>query len=252
MLMLFIGFPMLYLVISSLTLTTQWPQILPSNITLSHWHTVFSQPQLLSSMRTSLVLTASVVVLNLVLGYPVARILAYESFKGKAIAEVLLLYPILIPVLLIIMGIHLKMIQLGLTDHLLGVIVAHLIPTLPYTIRIMKNGFEKLGKKWEEQSSMLGASGTQTFRHITVPLLKPSIHAAILVTSVISLSQYGITLIIGGGIVTSFPIIFYPFAETANKGVMAAFSLLFAILPLIFIGITELFAKSYNLITNKD
>ncbi|MCF6137422.1 ABC transporter permease [Pseudalkalibacillus berkeleyi] len=236
--------PVLLVLIQSISFQWRWPDLFPNELRLDAWYAVFADPSLTHALKYSMIITASVVMLTIVISLPAARALAFDQFKGKSFIETVLMLPLLIPLLFIVMGIHLSMIRLNLADTLSGVILVHLLPTVPYAIRILRTGYERIGLKWYEQATVLGASRLKQFWTITVPLIMPSIRSAIVLTVVISLSQYALTAIIGGGVVTTLPIIYYPYFSSANQSIMAAFTMLFAFLPILFWFCIELVCKS--------
>ncbi|WP_255437686.1 ABC transporter permease [Thalassobacillus sp. CUG 92003] len=182
-----------------------------------------------------------VVLVNLIVGGMTGKALALYDFKGKSVLETLFLAPILIPIILLAMGAHLAMIRLDLAGTWVGIAIIHLIPTLPYSIRIMTNGYHQIGRLWLEQSEILGASPVKKLLTIELPLLKPAIRSLVFLVIVISLSQYAITAIIGGGEVLTLALVFFPFLDTADTSVLAAFSLWFALVPLIMYILAETF-----------
>ncbi|MBM7702430.1 ABC transporter permease [Metabacillus iocasae] len=239
-------FPMLVLGLKSISQTWRWPDLIPTSFTLRGWQQTFQDPQLLSSLQTSILLCGLVVVLNGLLAFPAAKVLAFQSFKGKAWIETTLTLPILVPILFVVMGIHLTFIRLGFIETMTGLVLVHLLPTLPYSIRILRTGFERMGEKWEQQAQTLGASRVQRFLLVTLPFLLPSIRSMVTLTVVIALSQYALTVIIGGGFITTLPVLYYPYFQSVNEAVMASFSLLFALLPLFFLGIIEALHRLYD------
>ncbi|WP_347552908.1 ABC transporter permease subunit [Pseudalkalibacillus hwajinpoensis] len=138
------------------------------------------------------------------------------------------------------MGLQFTLIKAGLGDRLTGVLLVHLIPTLPYAIRVMRAGYERLGTGLEEQAAVLGATPFIRFLTVSLPLLLPSIRSLMLLTFVISLGQYALTAIIGGGAVSTLPLLYYPYFSSSNESVIAGFSIIFAMLPLLFIGSVEI------------
>ncbi|MGA9288408.1 MAG: ABC transporter permease, partial [Anaerobacillus sp.] len=94
-----------------------------------------------------------------------------------------------------------------------------------------------------EQASVLGAGILVRFMTISLPLLLPSIRSLMLLTFVISLGQYALTAIIGGGTVMTLPLLYYPYFSSSNEAIVAGFSLLFALLPLLFIGALEVMLR---------
>ncbi|SFE89218.1 ABC transporter permease [Alteribacillus iranensis] len=232
--------PLLLLLLNSFAHEWRWPQIIPASFSLRAWSVVFSDPHIWSSIGWTVLIGSMVVCLNLLLGLPAAKALAYYEFKGKSLVETFLLLPILIPSLAIGMGLLLTMIRVGLADHWAGVVLIHLLPTLPYTIRILRAGYENIGAGYEEAARNLGASSWKAFWTITVPLLFPSLRAVLALTFVISLSQYVLTALIGGGQVVTLAMIYYPYLAGIDRSVTAALSLLFVLLPILLVCIFEL------------
>jgi putative spermidine/putrescine transport system permease protein len=242
---LFLIGPLFFLFLKSFTYTWQWPQWYTLDFHLKSWRAVWDEPKLYTALETTIIIAFSVIVLNLVMAVPAAKALSHHEFKGQSVIETFLFMPILIPSLAVAMGIHLTMIRLGLADSLVGVILVHLLPTLPYSIRMIRAGFDRIGLKWEEQAKTLGASPVSIFWTITLPLLLPSLRSTVLLTAVISLSQYVLTALIGGGRVLTLPLLYFPFFNSVNESIMAVYSVIFAVIPLLFLVTAELFFKLY-------
>lgn len=227
-------FPVLFLIFKSFTLPTKYGSNYHFHPTLRGWSTLFSENQLLVATLVSLGIGSLVVMLNLVVGITAGKALAFYDFKGKSAMEAIILFPIIIPLLAIAMGVHIVMIRLGLADTWYGVVLIHLVPTIPYSVKILRNGYTSLGTTILEQASVLGPNLWQRFVSIELPLMKPTIRSTIFLTFVISLSQYVITAIIGGGSVVTLAMVYFPFLNSADTTVLAAFSIWFALLPILF------------------
>lgn len=235
----FFVLPLLFLILQSFAFGWRWPDIFPTDFSLRGWQVLAREPQLFSALGVTMLIGFSVVILNLLLAIPAGKALAQYHFKGKAWIESLLFLPILIPALAVAMGIHFTMIKLGLANVWWGVVLVHLIPTLPYSVRIMRSGYERMGTQWIEQAISLGVSRWRVFWTVSVPFLLPSLRSAVVLAFVISLSQYVLTIMIGGGNVITWAVIYYPFLRSVDDAVIASFSLLFALLPLLFIALFE-------------
>lgn len=231
--------PFIFLLLSSFAYSWRWPDILPQSYSMRSWQILMQEPQLFSSLGITIVIGATVALLNLILALPAAKALSHYQFWGKSAIEGFLMLPILVPALAVAMGIHLTMIRLGLADMWVGVILVHLIPTLPYSLRILRSGYDRLGTKWADQARSLGVYPGRVFWTISLPFLLPSVRSVVLLAFVISISQYVLTLLIGGGNVVTLALIYFPFLTSVDRSVMAAFSVLFALLPLLFLGIVE-------------
>lgn len=241
------GFPLILLLLQSFAFGWQWPGIFPSLLSLKAWQVLFSEQRILSSVGLTCIIGITVVLINFLLGMPAAKALAHYNFCGKSAIEAFFMMPLLVPSLAVAMGINVTMIKIGLANNLVGVISVHLVPTLPYTIKILRSGYENIGIRWEEQAKTLGVPPVKIFLTVWLPLLIPSIRSAAILTFVISLSQYALTALIGGGNVTTLAMLYFPYFESANKSVMACFSVVFALLPVLFLGIFELALRGLGL-----
>ncbi|PFG13725.1 ABC transporter permease [Bacillus sp. es.036] len=235
--------PFVTIGLKSVSVGWRWPALLPNGLSLDAWRSIMKDPKLIESLVTTFKVAFLVVLLNILLAIPAARALSHYTFKGKSIIEGLLLSPILIPGILLAMGLQFTMIQFGIADKMIGVVFVHLIPTLPYAIRVMRAGYERMGSSLYEQASVLGAGLFTRFFTIALPLLLPSIRSLMLLTFVISLGQYALTAIIGGGTVITLPLLYYPYFSSSNEAVIAGFSILFALLPLLFIVLVEVMMR---------
>ena len=82
----------------------------------------------------------------------------------------------MIPVTVLAMGLQVLFIKLGLNNTVTGVILIHLIASLPYAVRLLIDGTQAVGNRLEEQARVLGASAWKAFFHTTLPMLS-SCHA---------------------------------------------------------------------------
>lgn len=238
LMMIFVA-PIILMFLRSISFRWTWPDVYPAIVSMRAWEIIFRDPDILWSMVLTVLIAGAVVVLNFLLAVPAAYGVSRYDFKGKPLVEAILMMPILIPVLAIAMGMHLTMIRLGLTDSATGVILIHLMPTLPYAVRVMKAGFDRLSPDWEEQCTTLGVNRWRLFWTMLVPQIIPSIRSMAVLVFVISLSQYVLTLIIGGARVMTLPMIYYPYFSSGDGAVVAGFSVLFALLPIAFLVVFE-------------
>jgi len=229
LLLIIVTLPIISLVVGAFTQQMPWPRLWPEYWSLRAWEYMISPTSDVGvAIWTSLSIAAAVTVINILLAVPVADALSRYSFAGKTWIEVLLYAPIIIPAFVSVMGIHITFLRLGLTDTSFGVMLAHIAPSLPYMIRALMISFGTLGFEWEEQGRMLGARRMQRFRHIVLPHILPGIVVGSGLSMLVSLSQYLITFLIGGGQVITIPILLFPFASGGDPNIAAAYTLVFA------------------------
>ena len=220
--------------------STRWffPQPWPAEWTTAVFLRAINDTRVFSGLRDSLGIAALVSLLALVLGFPAARVLGLRQFRGRQIAWLILFLPTVVPPLAIGMGLNVLFLQLGLAGSYAGVILAHLIPTLPYVIFTLAGAYTRYDENYEFQSLVLGASQARTFLTVTLPLIAPSLIVAALFAFLISWSQYLLTLLIGSGRIITLPILLFSAASGGNPATIAALSLLFVAPPLLVIALT--------------
>jgi putative spermidine/putrescine transport system permease protein len=230
--------PIIPQIIWSFAFNWFFPGLLPDTWSLDSWSYVFSASSRVGEgLRNSLEIATVVSLLSIVVGLPAARALALYEFRGKSLAEWLLMLPIIVPGVVVVMGIHIVFIRYRLTDTFMGVALVHLIPTVPYMVLVMSSVFANYGTDLEDTARTLGASSARVFWHVTLPGIFPGLLVATMFTFLISWGQYVTTLLIGGGRFITLPMVLFPFISGASHSTAAAVSLVFvapAILVLIF------------------
>lgn len=245
--------PILIVVLWTFTNRWPWPELLPQTYSLRSIKEVLSpHANSFSTLFSSILLSLIVAVLSTIVGTMTARALVIYDFRGKRLIDFLSIAPILVPGTVFAMGIHIIFIKISLSDTFFGVIIVHLIYTLPYSINIMKDLTESIGEKIEIQAYVLGASPLKSFRFITLPLLIPGIMTSISMAYIISFSQYFITLLIGGGKVKTFSVLMVPFIAKGDRTLGSAYALIFIVSTLlIFIPINRI-GKRLSFKTGKE
>ncbi|MDQ0427286.1 putative spermidine/putrescine transport system permease protein [Planomicrobium stackebrandtii] len=241
-----IGLPFVPLILSSVSFGWPWPNVLPDSFSFRAWEYVLADSSgTWSVVGTSLLVAFIVTAVNLLLAVPAANALVRNSFRGKWLMEAIIFAPIVIPPFVAVMGIHLTFLRLGLTETILGVVLAHISPTLPYMVRAIMISYNTLSVDWENQARMLGAGPISRFVHVVLPHLLPGIAAGASLSILISLSQYLITFIIGSGQVVTLPILLFPFISGGDPAVASAYSLLYAGIAVLTLVGMDLALKKY-------
>ncbi len=220
--------------------STRWffPQPLPGEWTAAVFIRAINDARVLSGLGISLALATIVSLLSVALGLPAARVLGLRQFRGRQIAWLVLFLPTVMPPLAIGMGLNILFLQIGLAGTFPGVVLVHLIPTLPYVIFIMAGAYARYDENFEFQSLVLGANPARTFLTITLPLIAPSLAVAALFAFLISWSQYLLTLLIGSGRILTLPILLFSSASGGNPVTIAVLSLIFLTPPVLIIAAT--------------
>jgi putative spermidine/putrescine transport system permease protein len=103
----------------------------------------------------------------------------------------------------------------------------HLTFCLPYAVFVMWGVFSNYNPDYEDQARSLGADAWKLITRVMLPLILPGVMVAGLFAFLLSWSQYLSTLIIGGGRVTTLPILLFALMGSGDRPVAAAVSLVF-------------------------
>lgn len=226
------------LLFAAYAFSTRWffPQPFPAEWTAVTFQRALRDSKTLLSMAQGIWIAILVSVLSLALALPAARTLGLRKFRGRQLAWLLLFLPTVIPPLAIGMGLNILFLRINLAGTLMGVALAHLVPTLPYTIFTLSSAFARFDENYEFQALALGASPWQIFLNITLRMMTPSLVVAALFAFLISWSQYLLTLLIGGGQIITLPILLFSAASGGNPSAIAVLSLLFIAPPVLVIA----------------
>lgn len=242
---IFVVVPFVPLILTSLSFGWRWPDVVPQAWSLRAWEYVVNDGRTWQAVGISLWIALIVTAINIVLAVPAANALMRYPVRGRWLFEAIIFAPIIIPPFISVMGIHLTFLRLGLTETVLGVVLAHIAPTLPYMFRAVMISYQTLSTDWEDQARMLGAGAMSRFFHVVLPHLLPGILAGASLSVLISLSQYLITFIIGAGQVVTLPILLFPFISGGDPGIASAYSLLYAVIAILALIIMDAALKRY-------
>lgn len=222
--------PLGFLLVASLGRTWRWPAALPSEWDLHAWrYAAAPESGVAAALATSTGIAVAVTVLALAAALPASRYLAWHTFPGKRIFFFFLLLPVLSPPLAAAMGLHAVFLRLGLAETTAGVVLAHLIPAVPYAILMLTGSFTRLDPDLEAQARTLGATPSQAFRSVTLPSIAPGLALAAAFVFLISWSQYLLTLLIGGSGTVTLPLLLVSFVHGGDPAIAAALTLFFVL-----------------------
>ena len=171
---------------------------LPDGYTFSWYLAAWKEFQLGSVLLVTVEVVLAVVVLAVLIGVPAAYAMARREFRGKRLLMGLFLLPLMIPPITYGIPLATVMYQLNLAGTLTGVIIANLLPALPFVILVMTPFIEQIDTNLESAARVFGARNAQVFRHVLVPLLMPGILAASLLVLVRTISMFELTFLTGG------------------------------------------------------
>jgi putative spermidine/putrescine transport system permease protein len=227
-----------------------YPHLLPQQWGLRAWTYVFDTAgtQLTEALAQSVLVAAVTAALSVAGGVPAGRALGLYHFRGKNLLLGVLMLPILVPSLCVGMGLHLWLLQLGLTATFAGVVLIHLTACLPYAVFVMWGVFSNYNPEFEDQARSLGASSVRVVFRVMLPFTAPGIVVAALFSFLLSWSQYLSTLIIGGGKIITLPILLFALMGSGDRPVAAAVSIVFVIPALAALAVSARYLGSRRML----
>lgn len=213
-----------------------WP---PSGWSSRWYRAMLVQPDLGEALRNSLVLAASVTILALVIAMPAAFALGRAKFRGREVLLSALTAPLLLPTIVLGLALLIIFVSRGLVGSWPGLVMAHLLVTVPYALRILLTSLNGLPAAVEEAASSLGAGPWPVFRRITLPLMLPGVVASAAIVFLVSFDEVVITLFIVGPRLTTLPVALYHYVEARTDPMVAAISVLMVLFTLALVVVVE-------------
>ena len=239
LLLLIIGvlfLPFLPLLIWSFAQGWYFPQLLPEQWTVAHWQAIFTaSTKVGEGFVQSLVIASLATTLALGVGLPAGRALGLMDFPGKGAIKLFLLLPIIVSPLATLMGIQFVLIRLGLSGTLLGVVLVHLLPTIPYMTLVLSSVYANFDVGYEVQARTLGASPMQVLSQVTLPLIAPGVVVGALFAFLISWNEFLLTFFVGSGRVLTLPMVLFTSLQGGNTGLTAAIAITSILPALVFL-----------------
>jgi molybdate transport system permease protein len=148
--------------------------------------------------------------LAVLLGTPLAYLLARFSFRGREVLDTLVDLPITIPpvvagvALLLafgrrgLLGRHLDVLGVSVAFTTVAVVMAQLLIASPFFVKAARAGFESVDTRLEAAARTLGASPWRVFWTVTVPLARPALLSGVVLAWARALSEFGATMMFAG------------------------------------------------------
>ena len=171
---------------------------LPDGYTFNWYQTAWQEFQLDSVLWVTIEVVAAVVFLSILIGVPAAYALARRDFRGKNLLMGLFLLPLMIPPITYGIPLATVMYQAHIAGTIFGVILANMIPAVPFMILVMTPFIEQIDANLESAARVFGANTFRLFWHVLLPLLAPGILAASLLVLVRTIGMFELTFLTAG------------------------------------------------------
>ncbi|MFY1702798.1 ABC transporter permease [Micromonospora sp. WMMA1923] len=214
-----------------------------------------AEPEVLAALRLSLQSATLATVVCLVLGVPLAWLLARVEFRGRRLVRALVTVPLVLPP--VVGGVALLLVfgRQGLVGGWLdstfgvtlpfttaGVVVAEAFVAMPFLIIAVEGALRGADSRYEEAAATLGAGRWTTFTHVTLPLVAPGVAAGALLCWARALGEFGATITFAGnypGTTQTMPLAVYLALETDLDAAIVLSLILLTVSVVILAGLRD-------------
>lgn len=229
LLVVFVLGPLFWLFLHAFAGAWHYPRLLPSQWTLRWWRTVAGNADLLGAMRLSLLIAPVVTLLSAVICLPAAYAFSRFDFPGRRFFLVALFATNAFPKI----GLYVAMASLFYVFNLMssfwGVVIVQLLTTVVFMTWLPAAAFSGVPRSLEEAARDAGASPLTVFWRITLPLARPGILVALIMSFLASFDEAQGTLVVGAPTYMTMPTEMYSMVTNYPQGVAAVFSLLLSL-----------------------
>jgi len=172
---------------------------------------IYAQTDVADALRISIVTSLEATVVSLVLGVPLAWLIARLHFAGMGVVRAVVTIPLVLPP--VVGGVALFAalgsrgyvgrylsswfgLELPFTQH--GIVLAQTFVAMPFLVVTLEGAFRTADRGLEEAAATLGASRSRIFARVTMPLVVPSLVAGTVLCWARALGEFGATVIFGG------------------------------------------------------
>ncbi|WP_243766568.1 ABC transporter permease [Streptomyces sp. GC420] len=240
-----LGLAFLCLPLLALLLRTPW-RGLPEQLT---------SPQVWEALRLSLISATAATAVCLVLGVPLAWLLARTHFPGRGLLRALVTLPLVLPPVVGGVALLLALGRNGVVGQWLdawfgislpfttaGVVVAEAFVAMPFLVISVEGTLRAADPRYEEAAATLGASRFTAFRRVTLPLIAPGIAAGSVLAWARALGEFGATITFAGnfpGRTQTMPLAVYLALQNDPAAAVALSLVLLAVSVAVLAGLRD-------------
>lgn len=221
----------------------------PHGLTLRWYVNAWQKMEFSRGLITSLQIAALATLIGVPLGTAAALALTRSGLGAKRLWSSLLLSPLAIPS--VVAGASLFMfylraenwLDMDLIGTLPGLVAAHVLLTIPWTVRLVTASLNGVDRSPEEAAANLGARPWSVFWRVTLPMLRPGIVAGALFSFIASFENLEVTMLLVGPGRTTLPVAMLSYLEFRMDPTLAAVATVQMTLIGVLMLVTDRFVK---------
>ena len=196
----------------------------PRGFSLRWYQNFFATPELTEALWLSLRLAVAVTAVSTVVGTLASLALVRAPLPGRDALRTLLTAPIVLPGVVLGIALLIFFSRLRLAQSFGGLLLAHVLVTLPYVVRTVSATLQGFDRALEEAAANLGASPLVSFWTVTLPLVKPGVIAGAAFAFITSFDELVVSMFLTGPRLSTLPVQIYNYIEFSSDPTIAAIS----------------------------
>lgn len=201
----FLLLPQLIVIVIAFS-TSSFVSFPPPGYSLGWFAKVLADPSFMRPLWNSITLGVTATLISAALAVPAAIALVRHRFRGAVAMQAFLLSPLSLPALILAIGLLFFLSRIGLGNTYAGLVIGHVVVTLPYLLRTIVAVYSSTDPRIEEAASTLGARPWSTLWHVTLPMLRPALFAGGMFAFLISFDEVAISLLLANARSITLPV----------------------------------------------
>lgn len=181
----------------------------PSGWSTDWYSNLFTDPQWLDAIVTSLEIAVAVAVISTVLGTAAAFGVERGRFRGRRVFQAFIVMPTVVPIVVFALAVYVVFLKAHLTGSFWGFVLGHTVLGLPFVIITVGAGLRSFDRDLERAALSLGASPLRTFWHVTLPMILPSVLIGALFAFLASWDEVVVSLFLVDPFTRTLPVLMY-------------------------------------------
>jgi putative spermidine/putrescine transport system permease protein len=219
----------------------------------AHWYSdAWHEFALFDVFKVTLEASLAVVLIALGIGVPAAYVMARRGFPGRRVVMLLFLLPILVPPIAYGIPLATVLYKFHLAGTLTGVVLANLVPSVPFVVLTMTPFIEQIDARVEAAARMCGAGTFSVFYRVLLPLLVPGMLAAAILVLVRTVGMFELTFLTAGPDSQTLVVALYYSMFAAGiraQQSVDAMAVLYTLMMMVLLVVALLFVNPTQLVT---
>jgi ABC-type spermidine/putrescine transport system permease subunit II len=214
-------------------------QFPPDSFRFDNYNQLFDDDRILSSIGLSFFIGLVATIIAGLIGICAAVGIVRGRLPGKSIIESLFLGPLIVPLVTTGIGFLLIFVPLGIVGSPVAIILAHSVVIAPYMIRILIASMRQFDSIQEEAAIVHGATPWYTFSTIVLPQLLPALSSGAILSFLVSLDEYTVTVFLSQAETVTLPLRIYQFVSVDINPIVTALASVMVVLAFVLVTVLE-------------